>query len=51
MGVAFDIAGSYRNALIGFEVASLGTLALIAWLPAVRLRGGWFTDLRGCQTL
>ena len=34
MGVAFDIAGSYRNALIGFEIASLGTLALIAWLPA-----------------
>jgi MFS family permease len=34
MGAAFDIAGSYRNALIGFEIASLGTLALIAWLPA-----------------
>jgi hypothetical protein len=33
MGLAFDIAGSYRNALIAFEIASLGALALIAWLP------------------
>lgn len=33
MGLAFDLAGSYKNALIAFEIASLGTLALIAGLP------------------
>ena len=33
MGAAFDMAGSYTRALIGFEVISLGALALAAWLP------------------
>ena len=33
MGAAFDVAGSYERALVGFELVGIATVVLIAYLP------------------